>query len=216
MRWLATLDNWRGLVVIVTIFLALTSVNLTGNYFRIRRFLLAHLVATFAGELFLASGGDTASTTYFWLYLATSLPILISALLISARMVEKAPDELKVHYIAVPIIMAVVAFYLTPFALTRIGVFMALQGCILMVAGVQARAAAELESPVLNLPHKTLGMMWILQSILFFLYASGVPIHPIGWEQIGNWLPALIVSGAMLKLAWDFQKAARYETSSVA
>lgn len=199
----------RGLLTLAAILLALTSVNLTGNFFRIRAFLVAHLVATFFTEIFLAWGGDIASSTYFWLYVLTALPILITAVLIAGRMVSKVPDPLRVHYIAVPVIMAIIAYYLTPFAMTFSGVFLAIQGCVLMVCGMQASAAAELDVPAARLAHKTLGMLWMLQAIMFFLYSCGVQFSPTGWEHIGTWLPALLVSGAMLKLAWDFQKASQ-------
>lgn len=199
------LENWRGLAVIIATFCAIWSVQLTGNYFRIKRFLYAHVAATFSTELFISSGGDTASTAYFWLYVLTTLPILICAVLISARLLSHVPEALRGDYIFVPVALAIVAYFLTPWKPSPVGFFSVLQACILLVVGAQTRVAAE-EVPNPR-PHKTLGMLWVLQSILFFLYACGLNLSTVGWERIGNWLPALLVGGAMLKLAVDFQRS---------
>ena len=202
----------RGLITIGAISVALLGVQLTGNYFGIRLFLWAHLAHQFIAEVFLATGGDPYSLTYKWLYVLISLPILVTAVAINGKVLTCVPENQRTAFI-LPVIAGILAFYATPFAVTPIGVFMALQALVLGVVGIQTRIAAEyLESVREQAPFKTLGLLWLGQSFLFAMHACGLDLNPQGWNSVGEWLPASLVIAGTLKLTWDFLTEGRHET----
>lgn len=187
----------RGLVVISTLFIALWVVQLTANHLRIRGYLLAHILATFCGELFFALKGDPYGQFYYWLYALTTVPILLTAVYIAGRMVETLPAVLRWRYLLVPFSVALVGFFSVPVD-TPIRSLLALQAGVLGMAGLQTRGAAEL-SPN-SAPYRTLGTLWIVQSLLFFCYAKGLSVNAPGWNALGEWLPALIVVVGLAKI----------------
>lgn len=208
---LPTLEESRGLFELVAIGAALISVQLTGNYFKIRWYLFAQLVCTFCLEILLACGFERESAIYRGTYFTLSAPVLFCTAVIAWRLVRNIPDQLRPHYIAVPAILAIVAAYLTP-ASNPISLYLLFNACVLLVTGTQTRAAAELiENPAERAPHRTLGLLWVVQSMIFFLYASGVNIYPKGWEEIGGWLPAIVGILGIGKLSWDFLTEGRHE-----
>lgn len=205
---LETFSQYRGLITIVLTFLALTCLNLTGNHFRIRRYLGVQIASTFLTEIYLLAGGDRADFAYRILYVVTEVSILACAMMIASRLLSLIQDKTtQALQITVPTIMAVVAFHFTPYQQSFTGVFMAVQGFVLGVLGAQTIAASALVPN--RAPHRTLGMFWLFQSILFLLYACGLQISNVGWERVGEWLPAALVSTAMLKLSVDFWRENR-------
>lgn len=196
----------RVLGTIIALFCALISVTMTSNHFRVRRYLWAMVVATLAEEFFLMRF-SSSSDWYFWMYVAVTIPILVTALLISMRMFQalrKRPrdgrgDE-RWKWVTAPLAAALIGLLSSPLD-SRIKILMAIQGAVLAYAGIQTCAVSLLRHAT---PYLTLGTLWLAQAILFFLYGAGINFRPHVWESLGDWLPAGLVVTAMLKLSKDF------------
>ena len=63
--------------------------------------------------------------------------------------------------------------------------------------------SAWLSIPAMQCFKTTLGKLWAAQSILFFLYGIGVANNPMWWYWVGEWLPAVIVITAFVKIGTE-------------
>ena len=194
----------RAFATIAAIFFALTAVNMTGNYYRIRWYLAAHLIHMVTLEGFLMADGDPYSTTYRWLYIALTVPILLTAAAITLKTYQSVPAEAFGHFVCVPATLMAIGLYLSPWQPHLMSGFYAVTAALLGLMGIQTRAASEyMEHPRHAAPYKTIGLVWILQSFMFFLLAAGINTNPQGWNRVGDWLPAAIVIGGTCKLGYD-------------
>lgn len=191
---------------------ALASALVSGNYNRIRTYLWAmlwHSLGTGAWCIFAQPEGEL----YFWLYAVVwTLPLLVAGVRVSQEAVQHVPPAVRRKIAGVSLAAGAIGFYfsLQP---TRYSVLTALIGGVMATLGLRVRISAfwmqEFGSTELHggLPYRTLGLLWILESFLFWLYAAGVPLYPQEWHALGEWTFAALISPFMLKLMYDFFSA---------
>lgn len=191
---------------------ALASALMTGNYSRIRAYLWAmlwHSMGTGVWCIFAQPEGEV----YFWLYAVVwTLPLLVTAARVSHEAVQHVPPAIRRKIAWVSAAAGVIGGYFSAqpsegsILTAVIGGFMATLGLRVRIAAfwMQQFGSTELHG---GAPYRTLGLLWILQSFLFWLYASGVPLYPREWHALGEWTFAAVITPFMLKLMYDFFSA---------
>ena len=201
----------RGLATIFAISVALWSVTLTSNHYRVRYYLWAHLAATFVIEAYLALGGSpSADGPYYWLYVAVSIPVLLTALLIAQRMIASLRRRDRTRWVIVSGLAGLVGLLSMPLD-SRVRAFLAVQACLLAVAGMVTIGVSLLRGTA---PYLTLGGLWFTQAIMFFMYAKGLTINAPNWNAVGEWLPSGIVIVGMFLLSRNYLRGVADESDT--
>lgn len=199
----------RAAFLILGILWAIGSVSTTGNYRLIRRYLWALLTATTITELYLTLN-EPEGNVYLWTYAVVTIPILFTAIMVGWHASRFIPPFLRRVTLTIAIGQAGFGL-LFSYTAAPIPFLMSLQASILSIAGVLTLVSL----PVLKVtgmpenaegsePFWTLGLLWVMQAIVFYLYANGAPAYPAGWSKLGEWVPALLVILGMAKLGFDF------------
>lgn len=190
--------------------MALWSVTLTSNHYRVRYYLWAHLAATFAIEAYLALGGSGYGETYYWLYVLVSVPVLLTALLIAQRMIASLRRRDRLRWVIVSGLAGLVGLLSMPLD-SRVRAFLAVQACLLAVAGMVTIGVSLLRGTA---PYLTLGGLWFTQAIMFFMYAKGLTINAPNWNAVGEWLPSGIVIVGMFLLSRNYLQGVADESEA--
>lgn len=200
----------RGLLTLIVILGAYISINLTGNYLRVKRWIIALAIGTVVAEgyLSLVKYGllEYRQGLYQWLFAFGSAIIALAAVAIAMKCLATVPDEFRAGYIVLPIILAVITAYSTSFPVTVTGVTLILLACVLGVVGIQTLfcAIGHMNEAKERAPYQALGILWICQSVVFAMLASGFVENYPAWEQYGEWLPASVLCAGLLRLSWMF------------
>ena len=195
-----TVNSYLTVAAMVGIVFAITGATFTGNFVRVQVFLSCHMLHTLGTGWWTISGWGDTTTAYFWFYTALTVPLLLSEMYIAFRALDQCPPRLQDRFFMAAIVAAVAVFMLAVRP-ERSGVLMALQVFVLTFAGILTRAAAEnFEDGTTAAPYRTLGTLWLVQAIMFFLYAKGVTADRQPWEAIGNALPKVVMLVGMLAL----------------
>lgn len=194
----------RFLLPAIAIGWALGRVYTTENYRSIRRYLwamIAHTILVEGTRLVF----DIDTLPYFTIYSVTTAAILICAIAIGQEALEHLPKHLQDVVILASIGQGVISLFAFGIPEGGYEMLLVVTAVLISIAGVQALATGFLmQDPVKHRSHQTLGLLWVMQAILFYVYAAGMPLYPQGWESVGRWLPATLVVLGMAKLGHDF------------
>lgn len=195
----------RFLFPAIAIAWALARVYSTGNYRSVRAYLWAMLAHTTLVEgMRLVFDIDTVP--YFTIYAVTTAAILVCALDIGQQALKHLPKHLQDVVVLASMGQGIMGLFLFGLPEGGYDMLLAATAVTISIAGVQALVTGFLMTdPVKHRAHQTLGLLWVMQAILFYVYAAGMPLYPQGWEAIGRWLPATLVVLGMAKLGIDFK-----------
>jgi hypothetical protein len=197
----------RFLFPAIAIAWALARAYSSGNYRSIRTYLwamLAHTTLVEGTRLVF----DIDTLPYFTIYAVTTAAILVCALAIGLEALSHLPRHLKDVVVLVSMTQGIMALFLFGIPQSGYEMLLVATAVVLSIAGIQCLVCGVvMPNTIKRHVHQTLGLLWVMQTILFYIYAAGMPLYPQGWEAIGRWLPATLVVLGMAKLGADFKHA---------
>lgn len=208
----------RALLTILVFSWAIWRTYASGNYLHIRGYLWAVWWTAVLGEGYLFLMGDNATTMFWILYSGGTAAIISYAWLISTRMVLHNPLRAAVLPCAYGAALFNFAWFwpeqLAPGALMGLT-----QATVLAIAGIQTLCSVPIVFSMNSfvrgedLPLRTLGRLWLAQALMFYLFTAGG--ESPAWEQMGKWVPAVVLAAFLLRLGFLFRPQMRCEAQGV-
>lgn len=187
------------LFLLPAILWAIARVHRSGNYSGIRVYLYALLAdAVLAGGY--GAMVDYSGEGYRLAYLCGTGVIAIAAILCAFRALKFMRYTLTAFVSTGSTLAALIAWNQGAQEPPALAVIAA--GFLIGIAGFLAMAVAWTSEET---AFRTLGALWLCQAGMFYIHAVGVGQYQQAWEQIGNWLPAVVLSAGLLKLGFDFK-----------